>query len=103
MQHSNANCGDAITQNFYHSGCVFNVAYSQYNIPSLCIEVTKQVIVQARARGTIDSKSFHQVGRCQSLALSISLDTILEAQSGRFQYSLAIDQELKREEVLAVA
>jgi hypothetical protein len=39
-------CGVAITQNFYHSGCVFSLAWSQYNILSLCNEVTKQAIVQ---------------------------------------------------------
>ena len=41
----NLDCDVAITQNFYHSGCVFNVAWAQYNIPSLCNKVTKQVIV----------------------------------------------------------
>lgn len=36
----------ATTHNFSHLGCVFNVAWSQYNIPSLCNEVTKQANVQ---------------------------------------------------------
>jgi hypothetical protein len=35
-------CGDTITQNFCRSVCMFDVAPSQYNILSLCNEVTEQ-------------------------------------------------------------
>jgi hypothetical protein len=40
-----SDCWDAIAQNFCHSECVFNGAWAQYNIPNLCNEVSKQVIV----------------------------------------------------------
>lgn len=40
-----------IAQNFCHSGCVSNVAWSQYNIASLSNEVTKQALVQFYIKG----------------------------------------------------
>jgi len=48
----NLDYGDAITHNFYRLGCVFNVAWSQYNIPGLCNEVTKQANVAANKTST---------------------------------------------------
>lgn len=53
-------CGVAITQNFYRSGCVFSVAWSPYNTLGLDKEVTKQAMT------TTNHWSF--LAKCMSLS-----------------------------------
>jgi len=57
-------CGVAITQDFYHLGCVFNLAWSQHTIPIPCFahfSVNLTPILQLYFEaGRLPGKSFSQ-------------------------------------------